>query len=256
MNADVIFSLILAVTLLAVLIGTIRLFRSGRQVLTVAFFAFAIACSLFSTLYWIAYDLLRGDARMPFAANEICEWAQFLLLASSLRATFSGKRISLKAFIPAALFAAANAALWIAWSGEWLQDILTALCLGWLFVVLIDCLLASDALKKLEWIMLGVAGLLLIAVQTLTFFVDAVSALELGGFVLLLAVDAWLVWKTLLALKASDRAHRAICLSFAAYAWSTVAMYMSSGWMYIVMLLLATLCCPLMFFSIRKEVAA
>ena len=137
MNPEIVFPLIMIAVLLAVLICAVRALRSGKQTVVVAFYAFAIACSLFSTVYWTAYDLLRPEERMPFAANEICEMALFLLLASSLRAALP-RRIPLgKAALPAALFAAANTALWIAWTGEWMQDILTGLSLGWLLCVLI-----------------------------------------------------------------------------------------------------------------------
>jgi hypothetical protein len=43
--------------------------------------------------------------------------------------------------------------------------------------------------------------------------------------------------------------------AFAAYAWTTITLYMSSGGFYIAALLLSTLCFPMMLLALRKEVA-
>ncbi len=257
MSAEIIFPLILAAVLLLVLIGTICMLRSGQHVLVLAFFAFAVACTLFSTLYWLAYDLIRPGTWMPFAANEICEWALFLLLASSLRAAFP-QGISLKkAWLPAVLFAAVNTALWIAWSGEWVQDILTGLSIGWFLCVLIACLLASGVLSRAEWIGLGAGTILLIAAQLMTFIVPAsAQVFDMIGSVILFAIDAWIIVNMILSIKKADSTKRSLCLSFAALAWSEIAMYMSGGWVYNVMLMLAVCCWPLMLWAIQKEVAA
>ena len=255
---EFLFPLFMAVVQLSVLIGAVRMLHAGRRVLVVVFFAFAVASCLFSTLYWIVYDLLRPGTRMPFAANEICEWAQFLLLASSLRADFP-ERISLrKALLPAALFAAANTALWIAWSGEWVQDILTGFSLGWLLCVLISCFLASGALSRAEWFVLGAAAFLVIALQTATFLVPAAASQFLSLFcsVLLLAVAVLLPLKAVLSYRKGGRALPCFCLSYASFGWSIVVMYMSDNAVYYIALSLSILCYPLMLWAIRKEVAA
>ena len=257
MSTEIIFPLILAAVLLFVLLGTIRLLRSGQNVLVVAFFAFAVACVLFSTLYWITWDLIRGDARMPFAANEICEWACFLLLASTLRAAFGQGPSLQKAILPATLFAAANTALWIAWSGEWVQDILTGLSLGWLLCVLIACIIESEALSRAERIGLGCAAVLVIAAQAMTFIISvSPRAFEMIASFILFAVDTWLILKTILSVKKSEQPQRCLCLSFAAFAWSEIAMYMSGGAVYLVMFTLSFFCYLLMLWAIRKEVTA
>ena len=258
MKTEFILPMILAAVLLFDLIRSAQILRSGRHVLVVAFFAFATACNLFSTLYWIAYDFLRQDARMPFAANEICEWALFLLLASSLRAAFvQGLPLKKMAF-PAFLFAAANAALWIAWSGEWVEDILTGISLGWYFCVLTACLLESDTLRKTEWIGIAAVAFLLIAAQSATFFApdSAQGAISFLCTVLVFAVEGWLMLKTFLALRKNEYPKQGLSLSFAAYAWSTVAMYMNDGWIYNAALFLASVCYLMMLLAIVKEVAA
>ncbi len=257
MNPEIYFALILTAVSLFVLLGTIRLLWPGRHVLALSFFAFATACLLFSTLYWLAYDLLRPKTRMPFAANEICEWALFLLLAQSLRTSVPARIGQAKAAVPAALFAAANTALWIAWSGEWVQDILTGLSLGWFLWVLIACMLAARVLSRIEWIGFGCAAVLLIAAQTMTLIAPAsAKILNIICAVLIFAVGAGLMLKALLAVIKRRSPGQGLCLSFAVYAWSEIAMYMSEGPVYIAALIMAALGYLLMFWTIGKEVAA
>ena len=258
MSYEIIFPIILAATLLIMLVFMARMLLSKQHLLVVAFFALAAACFLFSTLYWIVYDLLRPDVRMPFAANEICEWALFLLTASSLRAAFPKGGLLLKtACIPAALFTAANIALWIAWSGEWMQDILAGLSLGWFLCVLLSCLLRCGAFSRAEWIAVGAVSALLIAAQTMTFLLpDKAQTFDMIGYIILFSVDVWLIVKTIRAVKKGDRPQRGLCLSYAAWAWAMIAMYMSGGWLYNAALFVATLCFLLIFLAIGKEVRA
>ena len=118
MNMEVVFNLIQTAVLLLVFLGTLRLLGSGMREVRTVLFAFAVASVLLSNLYWLAYDILRPGTRMPFAANEIGEWALFLLLGAALN-TQSERMNAKREMLFAALFTAANAALWIAWSGEW-----------------------------------------------------------------------------------------------------------------------------------------
>ena len=140
---------------------------------------------------------------------------------------------------------------------EWLQDILTGLSFGWFLCVVIACLTASSALERGERIVISAAAVLLIAGQTATFFVPepALVFFDTACSVLLFAVNAWLLIKTVLKLKNSET-KKALCLSFAAYLCAMTGMYMSGGWAYFAALTLAIICWPLMLWTIEKEVAA
>ena len=254
-NFEVVFAIILAAALLFILFFLARMLLSKRHPVVVAFFSFAIACFLFSTLYWIAYDLLQPKVRMPIAANEICEFALFLLTASSLKAAFP-TRLPLKTTcIPAALFAAANAALWIAWSGEWVQDILTGISLGWFLCVLLACLLQCGAFSRAEWAALGAVSFLLIVGQTMTFLLpSAAQTFDRACYVVLFAGDFLLILKAVHTIRKRRDPLQGLCLSFAAWGWAMTALYMSAGWAYDAALFVVTLCCLLMFWAIKKEV--
>ena len=78
------------VVLLIAFWGILRMIFSDDKNIKAIFFAFAIVALLLSDIYWLAYDILRPDSRMPFAANEIAEWAMFIslgaILASDIKA--------------------------------------------------------------------------------------------------------------------------------------------------------------------------
>lgn len=173
-----IISLILLLFQVAVL--CVLLFLCGRMIgaykksLTPVFLAFSLALWLFTDLYWLIYDLIRQNARMPFGANEFGEAAVFLTLAAALSATVSHGFYEAKAqAVGAVVFAACNMALWIAWSGEWLQDTLVGASFGYLLYTIACSLKAQRALRRGEWTLLGLACALLILAQTTTFFAEA-----------------------------------------------------------------------------------
>ena len=257
MTADVFLNLFETAVLLFVFLGTIRpLVRGGRS-LRMVFFAFAVACALLSNFYWLAYDILRPGTRMPFAANEIGEWALFLLLGASLRIE---SRLSHAKWemLCAALFAAANAALWIAWSGEWVEDILTGAAFGYFLCCLVAMIKQEGAFSVREWRLLGAACLVLIAAQTATFSAPDTMRrpLDLFCYILLFAVAAFLLLRAIWELRSGGQAPLAVCRTFAAFAWGVAAMYMSAGGFYIAALLLTTLCWPMLLLALRKEAAA
>ena len=257
MNREVVFNLFFTATLLLVFVGTLRLLESEKREARTVFFAFAVASVLLSNLYWLAYDILRPGTRMPFAANEIGEWAMFLLLGAALHPHTVVPTAKREVFC-AALFTAANVALWIAWTGEWIQDILTGAAFGYFLCMLAVQIRHEGAFPAWEWRLLGVSCPVLIAAQTAIFLVPEPMKrpLDLFCYCLLFAVMTILLIRALRSLGKAERASSAVLATFAAYAWTTVTQYMSSGWFYIAALLLATLCFPMMLLALRKEVAA
>jgi len=257
MNMEVVFNLFFTASLFLVFVGTIRLLETGKREARTVFFAFAVASVLLSNLYWLAYDILRPGTRMPFAANEIGEWAMFLLLGAALHPQ-SVVPAAKREVLFTALFTATNVALWIAWSGEWIQDILTGAAFGYFLCMLAAQIRYTEAFPAWEWRLLGVFCPLLIAAQTAIFFVPepVKRPLDLFCSCLLFAVAALLLIRAIRSLWNGGQSSSAVPEAFAAYAWATITQYMSSGWFYVAALLLSTLCFPLMFLALRKEVAA
>ena len=257
MNMEVVFNLFFTAMLLLVFLGTLRLLGSGKREARMVLFAFAVASVLLSNLYWLAYDILRPGTRMPFAANEIGEWALFLLLGAALN-TQSERLAPKREMLFAALFTIANAALWIAWSGEWVDDILTGAAFGYFLCSLAAQIKLAEVFPAWEWRLLGVACPVLLAAQTAIFFVPEPmkQPLDLFCYCLLFAVMAVLLIRGLRSLRSGEGASPAVLDAFAAYAWTTITQYMSSGWFYITALMLAALCFPLMLLALKKEVTA
>ena len=66
--------------LAVLLVLSVRLIRGSSRSLPAVFLAFLFAMWLLTDLYWVIYDFMRPDRRMPFAVNEIGEASLFLLM--------------------------------------------------------------------------------------------------------------------------------------------------------------------------------
>lgn len=259
MNWDLFLNLFHIAVLLVVFSGTLRLIETDRHSLKAALFAFAIASVLLSDIYWLVYGLLRPDTRMPFAANEIGEWAFFLLLGASLTTRRPIRfRDAAPQIVCAVLFSAASAALWIAWSGEWVQDILTGASFGYLLCAIVSRIKRENAFSGAMWRFCGIICAVLIAAQTATFFAPEPLAkpLDLFCYALLFAGAAFFFVGALLSFGKSASPARCVCRTFAAFAWTVTALYMSSGAFYHAAMALTTLSIFLMYLALRKEVRA
>ena len=81
---DVITSIIQSIILVVIIAKTVKLTIDSKSSLLPFFFALAMSGNLLSNFYWIAYDFLKPDTRMPMACNEIAENATILLLCAGL----------------------------------------------------------------------------------------------------------------------------------------------------------------------------
>lgn len=256
MNFEAVLDLLRAVILMIVLLGTVRLFGKEKYKASVVFFALAVACIMFVDLYWLVYEVMRPDVRLPFAANEFGEWAMFLLFGESLTCghpiCFRKAKLELLGTI---LFVAANVALWIGWSGEWAQDILTGLVFAYFLCALVYRIKEGAVFSGLQWNLLGIACLVLIAAQTATFFLPEkfFKPLDLSCYALMFATAAVLLVKAVLSLKKGDAPNKSICHTFSAFAWVIVTMYMSAEVFHAVAFALSAVCFVLMYLAMRKE---
>lgn len=252
---EAVLNLIQTVVLLLVLLGALSLILSGRREVRLVLFAFAVVCALLSNLYWLTYDTLRPEQRMPFAANEIGEWAMFLLLGAAFPVRSKSPSVK-KIMFFAALFSAANAALWIAWSGEWVEDIITGAVFAYFLCNLFGNIKAEEAFPLWEWRLFFVLCPILVAVQMIIFFVPEQSKLPLDLFCygLMFGVAALLLIRAFLRLAGRiPGASSAVPEVFSFYAWATITLYMSSGAFYTAALLLVTISFPMMLTALKTE---
>jgi len=243
-------------TTVAVIVFAISAIIYSDRSLKMIFFTVAMMCGLLSNLYWIAYDILMPEMRMPFAANEIGEWAMFLLLGASLMAAFPEKRVSVKwEMTGAAVFIAANTVLWILWSGEWIQDILTGLSMGYLLCCIVAALRRAGVISVPGRIATGAVCLVTVGAQAAWFFVpDGVrEIIDFACPVIIMIYLVFVIIKTIVSLAKGSRHHNGWYLSFLAFAMALIGMYMSTGIYYIILMAMATVSVPLMFLAVRKE---
>ena len=270
MNIGVVLLFIIGV-LLYVLGYSVWMLKKGVHSMRLILFGFAMACALLSYTYWCIFDLMYADEEkaLPFAANELGEWALFLLLGATLTFGLAKKRVSLFLEMEIMLFfVAVNVTLWIHWNGEWMQDIVTGLVMAYLLSAIIRRMKYSGKFTRKQWILLALGGYLAVAFQIVAVWTEPYIQgcfiiepplhdwAEKIGYVYLLVVSLVLLGVSLAELLKKGSAERSICLSFMSIAFCTFSMYMSDGIWYILEMFGSTLAFLLMFFSLRKEVVA
>lgn len=255
-----ILNIVYMCVMLFVIIRSYRMIEAGnKQLMLAVFFTFATASLFVENIYWIAYDFLRPEARMPIAANEIAEDAAFLMLSAVLvNAIGGGIKGAVQELIGAAVFAVASIALWIAWSGEWLQDIIGGAAFGYLICRCVWALKLSGAVLPWEWRGLGFGAMLLIALETYIFAAPQALQTILNNicYGILFAILIFLIVKMLKAFK--DRTDPKILLSlcFSCYTWSLSSMYMSEEPPYLIFYISSMAVFPLMMLAVERMVHA
>jgi len=243
---------------IVLLILSVRMIRESGRSLTAVFLTFTLSLWLFTDLYWVIYDFMRPDRRMPFAVNEIGEAAIFLLMPALLSSAVNYHLLSARKQVAGTvLFVACNVALWIAWSGEWVQDILIGAAFAYFLCSIVCALKVQRQLSTKEWIGLGIACTLLIIAQVLTFFVEPKTraTVEMGCYVFLIAGAVYWVYKLIAAHKKQTPSKAVLCLVLALLGWLMMAKYMSGGMWYSAFMVAETVALLLMYLSVRKVVA-
>ena len=237
----------------------VGLIKTGKKPVTAALFLFAVVSFMMSLAYWLTYSLIRPDVRMPFAANEIGEIAFFLLLASTLNTVFHENMVSArKELVFTILFIISSVALWIGWSGEWIQDIIYGFAFGYYLCTCIRALKQTDALNNSEWRILGSFCGSIILAQTISFFAPEAykQAMDLFCYALMFAALIWLLVKTIFMSGKEGDEGAAFAMSFSVHALNLSNLYMSAGWFYLATFILSLLTLLLMLRVLDKEVRA
>ncbi len=252
-------SVSIQIVVLAVLLTlSVKLIGESRKSLTAVFLSFSFALWLLTDLYWLIYDLMRPESRMPFAANEIGEAALFLVTAAAINSSVKRRtRLPMSYLAGTFLFSVSNVVLWILWSGEIVQDIIAGAVFSWLFYSIVRSLRWSQAFGKPEWIVLGVLCTAIIVCQGLTFIVpeNAENIPDLCAYALLIAGIVFFAYMLISAYR-GNLPYAQVFLSFALVTWMMMAKYMSGGNWYNLFLILETIGMPLWYLSVRKVVKA
>lgn len=232
--------------------------KSERSMLAVFFLA-SMVTILLNNLYWLAYQFIYQDVRMPFCVADFSENNAFLLLASSLISVFPDhKKRPIAAGAAAWLFVAANIALWIVWSGEWLKDIVGGLCFGYYAYHVLRALVLSKAFTRAEWTAWGIMGALFIGVQGAGIFAPESMTAVLDGLTYVLLFGSMLGFLIRLFLDMRrDAEHSArISRAFAGYFWAACAIYSSAEPYWFAAEFFSMLMLLFMQFSVERQVSA
>lgn len=258
MIGEVVSTGLMILTTIVLLAATVRLLVHANKSMTAVYFAFTMVSILLSEFYWLAYDILRGDVRMPFAANEFAEAAFFLLLASSLRTVFRERfPVFDRAILLTALYAVGNIVLWILWNGDWIEALLTGPAYLYFLVMAMFALRQSEAIRRSGQIVLGCAAFASLALMYLAHFIPSVSAaMDLVNYILLFGVLGAMVLGFVRALRTGRETRILLALAYCAVVWAQNSLYMSTGWWYAAMEMLYAMTMPAMFFAVRREVIA
>lgn len=249
--------LIHIVILCYVIIGSAQLIPKSNASLLTVFFTFSMVSYLMSNLYWLAYTALRQDARMPFAANEMGEWATILLLAAALSSIVNKiPTIPISQIIFVWLLTVANVALWIAWSGEWLQDIITGLVMGYFLCTAVHAEYQTRSFTRKELCYLCSTFVIAVVLQTSIFFVSDIIGTYINtiSYIVMLICIVFLYAKNLLAIKSHINTKAKLTLLFITFSSTITFLWMSDGIFYTIFLVSNMMLLPLMLEALKQEV--
>lgn len=246
---DIITTIIQSIILVVIIAKTIKLVIGSRTCILPFFFALALGSNLLSNFYWIAYDLLEPGMRMPMACNEIAENAMILLLCAGLETILKDKRTVASEIVFATLFIGANIALWIAWTGEWFQDILFGIPYIYFFWLLIRGLLSRRVLSRKELWFAASASIIILTMQIplLTIKGNVFEVTKVTCFMLMLALGAWL------GIMSFRRKNFFLASTF--FLSTELSMFLSIGIYYYLSLLENIIAQLIMFSLLKKELA-
>ncbi len=145
--------------------------------------------------------------------------------------------------------------LWILWSGEIVQDIVSGVVIAWMLYCIVRSLRSEQILTKAQWILLAVLCTALIMSEFSTFIVseDIKNVPDLCGYLILIAGTVFFVVMLITAYR-KGRTDARLFLSFSILIWLTISLYMSADHWYNLFLTLETPSFVLCYLSVRKAV--
>ena len=253
---EIILNIIQIFILLGIIIVAARSISKDRTGLVGALFTFAMVSLVLMDIYWVAYDVLRPDTRMPFTGDEIAGSATILLLAAALYSMLPKERKqSFKAVLLTFLFVTANIILWIAWSGEWGQDIVFGLPYYYYMYILLIGNKHFEVFDKTES---RLAVIICTVIIMLHFSVLATTgslnkALDAAAYTVMIVSVLLYFIKNVLVMKENKPA-KAVFASFGLYFYTVMILYMSGGIFYDLATVFYTLSLPFMLITVKKEI--
>ncbi len=233
-----------------------RLSKACQNSLPVSLFSFALISFVMQGLYWIVYTFLRPGTRMPFSAEEIAGSAVLLLLGACLVNAFpKEKKLNIPPLVFSVLFTGLNAALWIIWSGEWVQDIVFGLPYVYVIYVIVAGMWRRGFLKRYALIIAAV-GLVCIYILGLisTYATKHVNVINALFYAVLFVFTLLVLFVDYRAVFCRDRAtaEGAMYISFMTFIWTALVIYMCAGVYYAFANVFNIVAIPAMYFALKR----
>lgn len=194
------------------------------------YFGFALAVLFIGDIYWIAHEIIRGNAVVTFSAIDIAS-AGFFLLSGSALVTMSGgsKKVDIPALVMSGATSLPQGLLWVMWNQDWVKDALGTVTL-WYLVYHI-CRIARHYRLLVLWkrVVLIFSSLVVCALQVWSYLardsygplVDRFCGIPLAAVSLVFIGRLVQVWK-----KDTSLGECVVC-AFAGVSWAMCAMYLS-----------------------------
>lgn len=243
------------IVLAFVLVSSSRLMTFEESGPFPAFFTFAMLSLLLSCVYNAIYNTLSPDVRLPFAVDEIAECAALLLLSAGFEILLGkSKKIHVLPLLFSVMFMGANIALWIAWSGEWGQDIVFGLPYIYFMYLLLRGLHDTKALRLTEMLFIAffASGILYAMTAELSAPEEYALTIDLSCLIVSVIIEALLFVKYFAAMREPEGGKKALFLSLAIVFWTILVTYMNEDILYNVALLINTISLPFTLLAVKK----
>ena len=245
---DILSTILQCCVLAFFIVKSTRIMSISKNCIFAFFIVLAMACCLLSNLYWIAYDLINPDTRMPIAANEIAECAAILLLSASLNSVLQNRKKVPGEILFAFFYTAVNIVLWIVWSGEWFQDIFFGVPYIYFLWVLIRGLRTRESVPPKELYLMAATGVVTLALLALLPISEGnvYAFAKYGSYAVKFAL---MVWLGIRCVQSKD-----IFVASVFFLWTNLAMFSSAEFYYQIAFLANTVALPFIFISMKKEI--
>lgn len=252
---EIILSIIQIIVFAVVSYTSARLKLKEEGRLFRVFFIFGIMSLALEYVYWIAYDLLRPGKRMPFAGNEIADCAAVLLFASALALTLGrNRKISWESIIITFILMLPIIALWIVWSGQYIENIIFGIPYMYFLYVILLCIRQHGIFGRGEGIIIAsVCAIIIILNYASLIAKDTARFTDPANYVIENLLTLYLLIRCIKSLKSEASGQKTLILSFILFFYTCNVMFMSGGLIYELALLMNILTIPLMYLSVKKE---
>lgn len=219
-------------------------------------YMFILVTMLATGFYWVTHVLMTGEYLYGFSAMDIGEIGIFLLLAAMLGASFDEPLSrDLPALAAALLFSFGNAALWGAWKGAWVRDMIAGLFLTILVYTLIRGLNRTESMGRKEWTAFGIgsAGIFLLQTVAVQMEGTVVKALDFASSVIWFAGILYFLVRIIRILRGDRPDEGLLSLVVAGYTWIICTMYLSGDPYYTIADLINTVMLFLIMVALERK---